>query len=455
MTVRPKGKGTDRGTRPANSLAGFLGEPRVVDLSGRTRSRVFRELAAHVAVAYPDLTAGRIVRALEAREKSLSTRMSEEVAIPHAVLPVGRTRVVLGRSRSGVDWDGQADSPIRLVALMVGPRGEHLSVLASIAARLNRPGLVRAVLDASTPERAFEWFMEPEAPPADSAARRLSSACFRQALALAAEASADAVVLHADVGLSFDLAFPDTHAPRLIIVSGDPAQAPRPRRAKDIVLLLPFTGHDRVGQMDVALLYAVSQGAIRPHERVVSVCGVPGSGLLDTIRMADLAREYRHFLALDDDILPRDLEQQVLLRTLQLAAKIAQEGREGDAVGTIFVVGDYGRVRRHCRQMIINPFYGCADDARNILDPGLEETIKEFARLDGAFIVRGDGRIVSAGTFLRTDAPTEDLPKGLGARHAAAAAISVATRTLAVAVSQSTRRVSLFKQGRRILSFQP
>ncbi len=437
------------------NLAACIQEPRVFDLAGRTRSDVFRELAGRIAGAHPALTVNQIVQTLETREKSLSTRMSGEVAIPHAVLPVARTRVVLGRSRAGVDWDGQADTPVRLVALMVGPREEHLSVLAGLAARLNRPGLVRAVLDASSPERAYKWFLDPEAPAADSASRRISRACFRQALALARHAGADAVVVHADVGGGFDVAELKPGAPRLIIVAGDPAQAPRPRRDGDHVLHLPFTGYDRAGQIDVALLHAVSQGAIRPRDRVVSVCGVPGSGLLDTIRIADLAREYRHFLALDEDILPRDLEQQVLLRTLQLAANIAQEGREGDAVGTIFVVGDYHRVRRHCRQMIVNPFHGCAADARNILDPGLEETIKEFARLDGAFIVQGDGRIVSAGTFLRTDAPTDDLPKGLGARHAAAAAISVATRTLAVAVSQSTRRVSLFKQGRRILSFQP
>ena len=43
----------------------------------------------------------------------------------------------------------------------------------------------------------------------------------------------------------------------------------------------------------------------------------------------------------------------------------------------------------------------------------------------GAFIVRGDGVIMSAGTFLRPERAAPNLASGLGARHAAAAAITL------------------------------
>jgi DNA integrity scanning protein DisA with diadenylate cyclase activity len=81
----------------------------------------------------------------------------------------------------------------------------------------------------------------------------------------------------------------------------------------------------------------------------------------------------------------------------------------------------------------------------------LKETIKELSKLDGAFVIRGNGVIVSAGTYLRTRVPPAELPSGLGARHTAAAAITVVSRAVAVVLSESTRRVSIFKSGERIM----
>ena len=101
--------------------------------------------------------------------------------------------------------------------------------------------------------------------------------------------------------------------------------------------------------------------------------------------------------------------------------------------------------------MIINPFKGYTEEERNVLDPSLKETIKELSKIDGAFIIRGDGVLVSAGTYIRTRIPPGDLPQGLGARHAAAAAITAVTQALAIAISESTRKVSLFKNGERIM----
>jgi len=136
-----------------------------------------------------------------------------------------------------------------------------------------------------------------------------------------------------------------------------------------------------------------------------------------------------------------------------LAGEIAVEGREGKAVGTIFVLGDTNSVNANVRQLIINPFRGYSEAERNILDPGLVETIKEFAAIDGAFIITGDGVILSAGSYLRpqvTDTP--DLAPGFGARHAAAAGISSCTQALAITISESTGMVNVFKNGTIMLS---
>ena len=84
------------------------------------------------------------------------------------------------------------------------------------------------------------------------------------------------------------------------------------------------------------------------------------------------------------------------------------------------------------QQMILNPLEGHPRKRRNIMDPTLEETVRELSALDGAFIVDREGILLSAGTYL--DAPTQGitLRQGLGARHYSAASITNATKAVAV-----------------------
>ena len=131
--------------------------------------------------------------------------------------------------------------------------------------------------------------------------------------------------------------------------------------------------------------------------------------------------------------------------------ELADHGQGGKPTGALFVVGDAANVRAHCQQMLMNPFKGYDASHRNIVDPGLSETIKELSRIDGAFIIDDDGVIESAGTYLRVDADIPALPSGLGARHTAAAAITAVSEAVAVAISESTRQVSIFRHGRRVV----
>jgi len=78
----------------------------------------------------------------------------------------------------------------------------------------------------------------------------------------------------------------------------------------------------------------------------------------------------------------------------------------------------------------------------------MAEIIKEFASIDGAFVVRGDGTIEAAGMMIQasSDRPIS-LPPGLGTRHMAAATITAITSCIALVVSQSSRHVTLFRNG--------
>ncbi|NJE07400.1 diadenylate cyclase [Thermococcus sp. M39] len=145
--------------------------------------------------------------------------------------------------------------------------------------------------------------------------------------------------------------------------------------------------------------------------------------------------------------------QTVLQRLLEIAVELSLEGKEGYPVGTIFVVGDTKNVLKHSHQIIPNPF---KEHRLNVLDKNVKGIIKEFAMLDGAFIISSTGRILAAGRYLDVNPKKLDvhLPPGLGSRHLAAASISKKTKATAITLSESGV-IRVFKNGEIILEYNP
>jgi diadenylate cyclase len=206
----------------------------------------------------------------------------------------------------------------------------------------------------------------------------------------------------------------------------------------------------RAGQVKSALLVCLARGLLQKGDRVVCLTGVDGSPAIDTLLVLNLGTEPELFsFAAAPDFLG-DVAPEVFERALTLATHLAVEGREGHPVGALFVLGDSDRVLSQSRGLVLNPFHGHPETERNLLDPNLEETIKEFSALDGAFVMRGDGVVLTAGTLLLPLASRAQLLGGLGARHAAAAGITASTSAVAVCVSQSTGTVTVFSAGQRV-----
>lgn len=150
----------------------------------------------------------------------------------------------------------------------------------------------------------------------------------------------------------------------------------------------------------------------------------------------------------------RGVNPETLQQVLTLATEIAREGREGRRVGTLFTVGDADAVLRRSRRLVLDPLYGHADESKRIEDSWARESFKEFAQLDGAFVVADDGVVVSAGRFIECRMKDIELPTGLGTRHLAAASISKATGAVAVVVSESAV-VRVFDDGEIISEIVP
>lgn len=127
--------------------------------------------------------------------------------------------------------------------------------------------------------------------------------------------------------------------------------------------------------------------------------------------------------------------------TLQEVVQLAVEDSRratSHKIGTLFVIGDTAELLARSRPLVLDPLYGHPAEVLRLGNPAFRETVKELAQLDGAFIVSGEGTLVSAARFVDVDVqrPENFLP-GLGTRHAAAASITGATRAIAVVVSQS------------------
>jgi hypothetical protein len=148
-----------------------------------------------------------------------------------------------------------------------------------------------------------------------------------------------------------------------------------------------------------------------------------------------------------------DVTPEVVNAVFRVAKEIAREGREGKAVGTSFVVGDTVAVLNNSRQFVLNPFHGHQEKERQIMDSGLDGNIKEFAQLDGAFIISGTGIVEAAGRYITVDMSQVNIPGGLGSRHSSIAGITRVTRSIGIVVSQSGGLITVFRDGKILFTF--
>jgi DNA integrity scanning protein DisA with diadenylate cyclase activity len=113
-----------------------------------------------------------------------------------------------------------------------------------------------------------------------------------------------------------------------------------------------------------------------------------------------------------------------------------------------------GPPRAYLRQLVLNPCAGHPPETLDIHNSDVFETLREFAAMDGAFVVNGNGILKSAATYL--DAPVRDLPlrAGFGARHVAALGVTIGAGAVAVVVSSSSGTISVFQDGRLILELE-
>jgi diadenylate cyclase len=433
----------------------FITRQRIVDLISSDLKGALAELLEISTSRFSDLNRDALLRGLLQRENTMTTYLGLGVALPHLRVKMHRRYVLaIGRSQAGIRYDGLKDNErIHLIIMLIADETarDYLQVLASLARLVKEPDFVHSLIQAPDLDifydRLFTGLGGIAARPAQLQQNRVNRIMFREAERVAKGCGCSAIMVFGDTFAGGIEAGKWFGANKTILVTRNPGESGEERKGFAEIIQVRSFSNQRLAQLRSAVLVALTRGLINFSDRLCCVGGIAGSNQFDTVVVVDVEREFQTLLTGPADLLPADVKPEVLERVLAVAMDLAVEGREGRPVGGLFVVGDSDRVDKFIKPLVLNPFYGYKEEDRNILSPFMDETIKEFSSIDGAFIIRGDGVVESAGSLIQAADYDHALPSGLGSRHAAAAAISVATQCIAIVISSSTGQVTLFRRG--------
>jgi diadenylate cyclase len=438
----------------------YISNSRIIDLSSRDLRSAYSELLDTFGTQLTTpASRKKVLKELVEREKSLTSYIGEGVALPHARVPMKRPyALAVGRCPAGLTFEGRDSyEDIRFVFLLLANEKakNYLSFLAALARAFQDNSVMDQLWMARDKNEFKNAVRNAFAETDDRPARRrtkFNKLLTDEAAKIAKAAECSTILVFTDV-------FPPTLAPRMtfpnfkVVLAGEGVtEEDQAHHRANATLAVRALSRSRLSQLRAAILLGLTREIFGFQDRVCCVGGIPDSGQLDTVLVVDVDEEFESVIGQGDEMLPTDVAAESLERLTAIATDLATAGREGKSIGAMFVLGDHEEVIKRSKQLILNPFHGYAEEDRNILNPFMDETIKELALIDGAFIVQGNGVVESAGCLIQAKADEIDLPGGMGTRHAAAAAITQTTESLALVVS-SSGQVTYFRKGRMFTLF--
>jgi DNA integrity scanning protein DisA with diadenylate cyclase activity/mannitol/fructose-specific phosphotransferase system IIA component (Ntr-type) len=432
----------------------IIARNRLIDLRSVDLEAALGELLAVSVSNFPDLKSESLLRGLLARESTMTTYLGLGVALPHVRVKMKRRYILaVGRSRVGIRHEGSiSDERVHLIVMLIAGEQarDYLQVLAAIARQIREPELVSSLVNAPSLNALYERLTGRFGGirPIQTQQNRINRLMFREAERVARGADCGAIMVFGDTFVGgIEPGVLRAKLKTILVTRNAIGPGEDQKDFTETIQVRSFSSQ-RLAQLRSAILVALTRGVVTSTERICCVGGMAGSNQFDTVVVVDIEREFQSLLTgAAANLLPDDVKPEVLERIIGVATELAVEGREGRPVGCLFVVGDTEKVALLTKPLVLNPFHGYKEEDRNILNPFMDETVKEFSSIDGAFIIRGDGVVESAGSLVQATDSDHNLPSGLGSRHAAAAAISVAANCIAIIVSSSTGQVTLFRRG--------
>jgi len=398
--------------------------------------------------AAPDIREQVYNECLE-REKAATTVVEKGLAFPHAKLQTEMEPLICaGYSRNGVEWDSSGEI-VHIIVLLICHEDDHLTNLAEMASIMQVPGVQEKLASVKTPEGIisilknageFRFKSIPQE-------KELMTHTLVQQIADFLNSSTRArALLFTNTPSRIIKLLSELKSNRLSLVTNqtdlDKLISPYSNRIEDVFRIEGNLNNERDVLKELWTGEKLKEGEI-----IICISGFEHDDMPHKISLSSIPWDLYNESRILSYLIPHKINREILSRVIYLASELSRQGREGKPVGTIFVVGEYEKVEPFCKQLIINPFGGMPARNRSILDPSLSETIKEFSKIDGAFIIGNDGQIHSAGTYLSPPPDQGDLPSGLGARHAAARGITLAAPVVSAVISESTGSIRIFWDG--------
>ena len=433
----------------------YIAKSRVIDIvSTDFKSALLELLDVSVSPNQEELKKENLLKSLLDREKQMTTYLGSGVCLPHARVPLKHGyRIAIGRCPHGLEYEGQSEyQKIRYIFLLLAAHNtrNYLNNLAAIA-RLFQDKTNMERMSQAESLKDFRQMVKSvfggDCVKPRRRRSRFNSLILKEAAKIAKGANCSTVLVFGDTfwgGADVGRVFKDF---KTVIISQGTSDLTNEQNEVYATLPIRAYSNHRFSQLRSAMLIGLTRGIFSHSERVCCVGGIPQSNQFDSITVVDIAREFKTMLIQKSQVLPTTVKPEVIERVLAIATELSVEGREGHPVGCLFVLGDTEKIAAYTKPLILNPFHGYKDEDRNILNPFMDETVKELSSIDGAFIIRGDGVLVSAGTLIHAPVTNHTLPGGLGSRHAAAASITQVEDCLCVVVSGSTGQVTLFRHG--------
>lgn len=137
------------------------------NLKSGSKSQVLKELVDLMVHSGAVSTGEELLHAVIERERLCSTAIADEVAIPHPRHAlkklVKKSKLAVGISKRGIDFESQDDKPTRLFFLICAPREDiHLKIMARLSRLLRDPKLRYDLIQTDAYEKFVALIEEKE-----------------------------------------------------------------------------------------------------------------------------------------------------------------------------------------------------------------------------------------------------------------------------------------------------
>lgn len=436
----------------------FIAKGRIIDIKSSFLEGALNELLDVCPTpVLGNMTKESLLKSLLDREKNMTTQLGNGVVLPHVRIPMKQAYVfAIGRCPEGLEYEGMEEyRDLRIIFLLIASDQEktYLNVLASLARIFQNKDLIEQLNSAVMLEdfrREIRKAFGSVAAAPIAKGSKFNTLILKESEKIASGSNCSSVMIFGDTfseGLDLKGFFNGLDS--ILVTQSSAEILPESSQVRSVITVRSYS-KNRLSQMRSAVLIGLSRGIIKFDDKICCITGIPNSNQLDTIVVVDVSKEFQAVFNKHADMLPDNVKPEVVERVLAIATELAVEGREGKPVGALYVIGDPVKLKPLSKPLVLNPFFGYKDEDRNILNPFMDETVKEFSTIDGAFIISGEGVLESAGSLIYAPDFSQNLPGGLGSRHAAAAAVSKATDCIAITVSVSTRQVTIFRRGQML-----